>query len=131
MKTASWLCRVALLAPLALAGCKDNAADKGKAPGTGPAADRAADRQGDQAEIQANLAMLSPEDRKVAEAQRFCAVEEENRLGSMGKPFKVMLKDQPVFLCCKGCQRKALADPDKTLANVKQLKASNAGVPEK
>lgn len=130
MKTASWLCRIALLAPLALTGCKDSAADKGKAPGSGPAAsDRAADRQSDD-EIQVNQAMLSPEDRKVAEAQRFCAVEEENRLGSMGKPFKLMVKEQPVFLCCKGCQRKALADPDKTLAKVRQLKARNAGVPE-
>jgi hypothetical protein len=130
MKTASWLCRIALLIPLALAGCKDSAADKGKTPGSGPkASDRSADRQSDD-EIQANLAMLSPEDRKVAEAQRFCAVEEENRLGSMGKPFKVMVKEQPVFLCCKGCQRKALADPDKTLAKVRQLKARNAGAPE-
>jgi hypothetical protein len=34
-----------------------------------------------------------------------------------------MVKDQPVFLCCKGCRRKALADPDKTLAKVAELKA--------
>jgi hypothetical protein len=33
-----------------------------------------------------------------------------------------MVKDQPVFLCCKGCQKKALADPDKTLAKVKELR---------
>lgn len=130
MKTASWLCHLALLIPLALAGCKDSAADKGKTPGSGPkASDTSADRQSD-AEIQDNLALLSPEDRKVAEAQRFCAVEEENRLGSMGKPFKVMVKEQPVFLCCKGCQRKALADPEKTLAKVRELKARNAGSPE-
>jgi hypothetical protein len=28
-----------------------------------------------------------------------------------------------VFLCCKGCEKKALADPDRTLAKVKELKA--------
>jgi len=41
----------------------------------------------------------------------------------MGVPVKVMVKDQPVFLCCKGCQKEALADPDKTLARVKELRA--------
>ena len=41
----------------------------------------------------------------------------------MGPPLKVTVKDQPVFLCCKGCQKKALADPDKTLAAVAELKA--------
>ena len=50
------------------------------------------------------------------------------RLGVMGRPIKVMIEDDerqihPVFLCCKGCRRKALADPDKTLAKVEQLKA--------
>lgn len=41
----------------------------------------------------------------------------------MGTPVKVMVKEQPVFLCCKGCRRKALADPDRTLAKVDELKA--------
>ena len=47
----------------------------------------------------------------------------DNRLGSMGKPVKVMVKGQPVFLCCKGCQAKAQADPDKALRRVEELKA--------
>jgi len=75
--------------------------------------------------IAANLAKLSPEDRKLAESQKFC-VEEDNPLGAMGVPVKIMLKDQPVFLCCQGCVEKALEDPDKTLAKVKELKAKNA-----
>jgi hypothetical protein len=50
------------------------------------------------------------DDRKLAEEQKFCAIENDNRLGSMGTPVKVMVKDQPVFLCCKGCQKKALSD---------------------
>jgi hypothetical protein len=81
--------------------------------------------QNEEAEIQANLAKLPAKDRKLAEEQKFCAVEEESRLGTMGVPVKVMIKDQPVFLCCKGCTKQAQKDPDKTLAKVKELKAKN------
>jgi hypothetical protein len=77
----------------------------------------------EEATIKANLAKLNDADRKLAEAQRFCAIENDDRLGSMGVPVKVMVKDQPVFLCCKGCTKQAAADPDKTLAKVKELKA--------
>lgn len=75
------------------------------------------------AEIQANLAKLSPEDRQLVEAQKFCPIMVKNRLGVMGTPIKVVVKDQPVFVCCKGCRTKALANPDRTLANVEALKA--------
>jgi hypothetical protein len=44
----------------------------------------------------------------------------------MGKPFKVLVKGQPVFLCCDGCRKKALAEPDETLARVQELKAKAA-----
>ena len=71
--------------------------------------------------IDANLAKLSAEDRKLAEAQKYCA-EEDNPLGAMGVPVKIILKGQPVFLCCKGCVEKAQENPDKTLAKVKELK---------
>jgi hypothetical protein len=81
--------------------------------------------------IKANLAKLSPEERKIAEAQRWCAIEEENRLGAMGKPIKVMVKDEVVFVCCKGCVKAAQKDPDKTLEKVKELKAKAAQSPEK
>jgi hypothetical protein len=76
----------------------------------------------DEATIQAERKKLNPEDRKLVEAQEWCVATEE-RLGSMGAPIKLMVKDQPVFVCCKGCQRKTLANPDATLATVKQLKA--------
>lgn len=79
-----------------------------------------------EAKVKANLAKLGDDDRKLAEAQMFCAVETDHRLGAMGVPIKVMLKDQPVFLCCKGCVQEAQADPDKTLAMVKELKAKSA-----
>jgi multidrug efflux pump subunit AcrA (membrane-fusion protein) len=68
--------------------------------------------------VQAVLAKLSPEDRSVVASQGFCPILTDNRLGSMGKPVKVLVKGQPVFLCCKGCVNKALADPAKTRANV-------------
>ena len=74
--------------------------------------------------VAAALAKLSPEDRQLAEEQRFCAVEEENLLGSMGKPVKLTIEGQPVFLCCAGCQDSAKADPKKTLAKVKELKSA-------
>jgi hypothetical protein len=45
----------------------------------------------------------------------------------MDVPVKLMLKGEPVFLCCGGCQKKALADPEKTLANVAALKIKVGG----
>lgn len=84
-----------------------------------------------EAAIQANLAKLKPEDRKLAEAQKFCAVLTKNRLGTMGTPIKVMIKDQPVFLCCNMCVAKAQANPDKTLASVADLIKANKKVDPK
>jgi len=78
-----------------------------------------------EAKIQAALAGLNPTDRKLAEAQRFCAVQKTHLLGSMDTPVKVMVNGQPVFLCCDGCETKALEDPEKTLATVRELKAKN------
>jgi uncharacterized protein (TIGR03000 family) len=74
------------------------------------------------AKIAANLEKLSAEDRKLAAAQKVCAIQQSNPLGAMGVPVKITLKGQPVFLCCKGCVETAQADPDKTLAKVKELK---------
>jgi 6-phosphogluconolactonase len=79
-----------------------------------------------EAKIKASLDKLDPADRKLAEEQKYCAVETDHRLGSMGKPVKIMVKDQPVFLCCKSCEEKAQNDPEKTLAAVKRLKAGDA-----
>jgi hypothetical protein len=112
---------LALVLPVALAGCGSGGAEKANAPKTGV---KPADQAGDNDEVKANLAQLALEDRQLAEAQKFCVVESENRLGSMGTPVKVMVEGQPVFVCCKSCQKKALADPQKTLAKVKELKES-------
>ncbi|HVX14230.1 MAG TPA: efflux RND transporter periplasmic adaptor subunit [Pirellulales bacterium] len=84
-----------------------------------------ATRKDPDARIKAALAKLSREDRKLAEAQRFCAVEEENLLGSMGTPVKLVIEGQPVFLCCEGCEDAAKTDPKKTVAKVKELTGAN------
>lgn len=73
------------------------------------------------AEVRSVLAKLSPADRIQAETQQFCPVLSDNRLGSMGMPFKVVLDGQSVFLCCRGCEKEAIAHPQETLAKVKQL----------
>lgn len=74
-------------------------------------------------EVAAERAKLAPDERALVEAQEWCVVSTEERLGSMGAPIKLDIKGQPVFLCCKGCKKKAEADPDKTLAKVEELKA--------
>jgi hypothetical protein len=79
--------------------------------------------QDKEATIRANLAKLPEKDRKLAEAQKWCAVETDDRLGASGVPVKIMIKDQPVFLCCKSCIDQAQKNPDQTLAHVKELQA--------
>ena len=71
------------------------------------------------------FAQLSPEDRLLAEAQKFCAVATESPLGSMGTPLKIDVNGEPVFLCCAGCKGKALRNPEETLASVAKLKSEN------
>ena len=90
--------------------------------------DHAEPEQGDDGESDVTLAMakLSPEDRKEAEAQKFCAVMNTSLLGSMGAPLKLDVKGQPVFVCCAGCKSKAFKNPDETLATVAKLKAENS-----
>jgi hypothetical protein len=79
-----------------------------------------------EAEITKSFAKLSPEDRKLAIAQRFCAVEDENRLGSMGPPVKLTLKGKTVFVCCGSCKKEAMAEPDKVIAKAEELKKKSA-----
>jgi len=55
-----------------------------------------------QAKIAAAMAKLTPEDRKVAEAQKICAVT-GMPLGTMGAPVRVDIEGRPYFICCEGC----------------------------
>jgi hypothetical protein len=79
-------------------------------------------------EVAAERDKLSPEDRAVVDAQEWCAVSTDERLGSMGPPLKLDIKGESVFVCCKGCKRKAESDPDKTLKTVADLKAKKAAL---
>jgi hypothetical protein len=89
-----------------------------------------ADDAAQEAKIKANLDKLPAADRAVAEAQKFCAVQTGNRLGSMGPPIKLEIEGKPVFLCCGGCKDHALANPKQTLATAEKLKAANAPKPK-
>jgi uncharacterized protein (TIGR02231 family) len=86
--------------------------------GAHPGADAA-----EQAKIRREMAKLSADDRRLAEQQLFCAVDQESLLGSTGPILKVMCKNQPVFLCCKGCEAEAKAHPDETLVQLQKLMA--------
>jgi hypothetical protein len=73
--------------------------------------------------VRASLAKLSAEDRRLAEEQKYCPVQQENLLGVMGPPVILDIKGQKVFLCCQGCTDDALENPEQTLAKVGELKA--------
>jgi hypothetical protein len=102
----------AILAAALLAGCTGS-------PSAPPKSETAAP------EVKSELGKLSPDDRKLAEAQGTCPITGE-ALGSMGVPPKLVLKDRTVFLCCASCKNKAEAEPDKTLKAV-DAKAKAAG----
>jgi hypothetical protein len=67
---------------------------------------------------------LSAEDQKLADLQKLCPVSDEE-LGGMGPPVKLIVKGQPVFICCKGCEESINDEPDKYLAKVAELKKAN------
>ena len=69
----------------------------------------------DATEIEEALAQLSTTDRALAETQKICPVSEDP-LGSMGKPIKLTLQGQDVFICCKGCEEPLREEPEKYLA---------------
>jgi hypothetical protein len=100
-----------------LGGCGQPAKPVANAPGSKPASK--------EEKIAAALAKLAPEDKKLAEAQKFCALENESPLGGMGEPYKLTIEGQTVFLCCKGCENGALENPEETLAKVEKLKEAN------
>ena len=113
MKRWSWIAPAVVLGLLAAAGCVEGV----------PAVPGAS---AEKSEKEKAMARLAPEDRRLAEAQKVCPVTGE-ALGEMGTPVKVTVKGQPVFLCCDGCKKKALDNPDKTLAAVEKAKTAPAG----
>jgi hypothetical protein len=108
---------VAIAATLLCAGCQEQAAAPVKIDESKAAAAPV------NPEIEAAINELSPEDQVAARAQGFCAYADDSPLGSMGAPFKLVINDQTIFLCCEGCKSQVLKDPEATLAKVAQLKA--------
>jgi RND family efflux transporter MFP subunit len=73
------------------------------------------------AKVLAGLGKLSPEDRKRAEAQRYCPVQDKP-LGLMGKPVELPLPGGAVFVCCPSCEDEARAEPKKMLKKAGEFK---------
>jgi Cu(I)/Ag(I) efflux system membrane fusion protein len=82
---------------------------------------RPSDPQDRDEKIVRALAKLAPADRALAQAQKWCPIQEENLLGSMEVPVKIELNGQPVLLCCKLCIAKAQENPKSTLMRVAEL----------
>jgi uncharacterized protein (TIGR02231 family) len=81
----------------------------------------------EEARIKAAMARLSPEDRALAEAQVWCAIDQESRLGSTGPILKEMVKGRPIFVCCKGCAGEVRAKPEEALDRLEKLMARMKG----
>ena len=43
-----------------------------------------------------------------------------DKLGEMGEAFKFVYKDQEVKLCCSGCKKDFLKDPEKFIAKIRK-----------
>ncbi|NQT38525.1 MAG: hypothetical protein HQ581_13600 [Planctomycetes bacterium] len=63
------------------------------------------------APIQVAVVALTEADRAGIARQQVCAVS-GGRLGSMGTPIKMLVGNQPVYLCCKGCIGKVQQNPE-------------------
>jgi RND family efflux transporter MFP subunit len=79
--------------------------------------------------IAAALAKLPKEDQARAAAQKLCPVLPGSLLGSMGPPIKLTIAGETVFVCCAGCKDAALAQPQQTVAKVRQLLSSGTLAP--
>jgi hypothetical protein len=69
------------------------------------------------AKLNVSVAQLAEADRNWIARQQVCPVM-GTKLGSHGMPVKMLVGDQPLYLCCKGCIRKVEADPQTYLAKV-------------
>jgi Cu(I)/Ag(I) efflux system membrane fusion protein len=73
-----------------------------------------------------NIEQLPPEDRALARAQQLCPVT-DLPLGSMGVPVKITVGDETVFLCCKGCTKRAQNAAQQTIDKVRAWRAASNG----
>ena len=81
--------------------------------------------------IRAAMQQLSPSDRSLAMAQKYCPVQQTTQLGEMDRIIKIELDGKPVFLCCKSCIKDAMKDPAGTLARIDDLRKKANAAPKK
>ena len=76
----------------------------------------------EQAEIEKSFASLTPDDRRLAEEQVICPVAEVH-LGTlgMGTPIRVDVNGTPVMICCEGCRKSLLQNPEKNFQILKDF----------
>lgn len=72
------------------------------------------------------LALLDESDGPRIERQKVCPVL-GGPLGSMGTPVKVLVGDQPMYLCCKGCVSKVRENPELYLKKVGPSESQTVG----
>jgi Cu(I)/Ag(I) efflux system membrane fusion protein len=120
----SMLCLIVLGGVAVLAGCGGSTSPK-KAPqkpaGTataGQASDKDHTESAEHADVAKGLAKLSDADRLLAEKQKVCPVSDEP-LGEHGKPTKITIEGETVFLCCPACETMIKKDPKKYLVKLK------------
>lgn len=73
------------------------------------------------ADVATALSELTDTDRTAALTQKVCPVTDKP-LGSMGKPPKVTVEGQDVFLCCTGCEEEIKSKPDQYLSKLEDTK---------
>lgn len=104
---------IALFAVSGFVGCSNDTSST-----TPTAVSSATDWQaGLDSEVIAALSELPEADRGAALRQKVCPVTDK-QLGSMGKPPKVTVGGQEVFLCCDGCESEIKSNPEQYLAKL-------------
>ena len=68
---------------------------------------------------------LAESDRAAIARQSVCPVS-GGQLGSMGTPVKLLIADQPVYLCCQGCIEKVRENPERYVTNATPARQQSA-----
>lgn len=105
---------LSVMGALLLAGC----AEQSVSPPTSETQTVSNWKEGLDTETVTAFSQLSDLDRTAALAQKVCPVTDKP-LGSMGKPPKITVAGQDVFLCCSGCEEDLKKESAKYLAKLK------------
>ncbi|MEO8268800.1 MAG: efflux RND transporter periplasmic adaptor subunit [Aureliella sp.] len=72
----------------------------------------------------AEIAKLPAADQRLAKQQVLCPITMKP-LGSMGIPLKIPVGDDAVFVCCAGCKKGVLKEPEEMLELVRQWRSTS------